>query len=73
MIKILKQIIVIGGLIILFIFGYIIINPSSKRIFKKARSLHKKGEKYYNLGDLELAQDYYSEADILRKKAREMN
>jgi len=45
---------------------------SPEKFYKKASKLHKKGEYYYNLGDGELAEDYYLESESLRKKAEDM-
>jgi uncharacterized protein HemY len=61
--------------VIVFILLIVIIKSFSKspeKYYKKAAKLHKKGEKYYNLGDDELAEDYYQESELLRKKAEEM-
>ncbi|RME54541.1 hypothetical protein D6777_03505 [Candidatus Woesearchaeota archaeon] len=71
-IKILKEALIIGGLVLVFAVGYWLLNPGKKRMLAKARKLHKKGELYYNEGDLELANEYYAEAESLRRAAREM-
>ncbi|MEA3378634.1 MAG: hypothetical protein U9Q69_03250 [Nanoarchaeota archaeon] len=71
-IKILKELVIIGGLVLIFLLGFFALNPSQKRVFKKARRLHKKGEIYYLSGDKELAEEYYQESEAARKKARGM-
>lgn len=62
----------IGGLILIFLVGYWVLNPGKKRVLAKARRLHKKGEKYYMEGDSELADEYYIEAQTVRKAAMEI-
>ena len=62
---------IIIGLIILVIV-YRAVKKSPEKYYKKAARSHKKGEKFYNLGDDELADDYYGEADYYRKSAEEM-
>ena len=62
---------IIIGLIILVII-YRAVKKSPEKFYKKAARAHKKGEKFYNLGDDELADDYYEEADHYRKSAEEM-
>ena len=59
---------VVGGLILL-IMVYKYFKKSSEKYYKKAVSAHKLGEKYYTLGDVELADEYYKEADDYRQKA----
>jgi hypothetical protein len=62
---------IIIGIIILVII-YRAVKKSPEKYYKKASRAHKKGEKFYNLGDDELADDYYDEADYYRKRAEEM-
>lgn len=62
---------VVLGLILLTII-YRAIKKSPEKYYKKAVKAHKKGEKFYNLGDDELAEDYYQEAEYYRTKAEEM-
>ncbi|MBU4501498.1 MAG: hypothetical protein KKA79_02820 [Nanoarchaeota archaeon] len=59
--------IVIG--LVLLISGYSFFRKTPEKYFGKAKNCHKKGEKYYDLGDPELAKDYYEEADYYRQKA----
>ncbi len=58
--------------IVLLILGYSFFRKTEEKYFKKALKAHKKGEKYYNLGDPELANDYYEEAEYYRAKAEEL-
>jgi len=71
-IKILRNIVIIGGLLLIFLIGYIVLNPGKKRMVAKARRLHKKGELFYSEGDVDLAEEYYSEAEQIRSVAKEM-
>ena len=66
--------ILIYGVIALVLLIVIIkaFSKSPEKYYKKAAKLHKKGEKYYSLKDDELAEDYYEESELLRKKAEEM-
>ena len=57
---------------VLLIAGYSFLRKTPEKFFGKAKNCHKKGEKYYNLGDPELAKDYYEEADYYRNKAEEL-
>ncbi len=52
--------------------GYALLNPGKKRMLSRARKLHMQGERYYEKGDIELANEYYNEADSLRKAVREV-
>lgn len=58
--------------IILLIIIYRIFKKSPEKYYRKASRAHKKGEKFYNLGDEELADDYYEEAEYYRKKAEDI-
>ncbi len=62
--------IIIG--IIILIMIYQAVKKSPEKYYRKATKAHKKGEKFYNLGDEELAEDYYDEAEHFRKKAEEI-
>lgn len=62
---------VIIGIIILIII-YRAIRKSPEKYYRKAARAHKKGEKFYNIGDDELSEDYYQEAEYYRKKAEEI-
>jgi len=62
---------VIIGIIILVII-YRAVKKSPEKYYRKAARAHKKGEKFYNLGDDELSEDYYQEAEYYRKKAEEI-
>lgn len=63
--------IIIGIIILAIIYKTLKKNP--EKYYRKAARAHKKGEKFYNLGDEELAEDYYREGDYYRKKAEEMS
>lgn len=58
--------------IVLLIAGYSFFRKTPEKYFGKAKNCHKKGEKYYNLGDAELAKDYYEEAEFYRQKAEDL-
>ena len=45
---------------------------SPARYYHKAFSFHKKGEYYYSIGDDELANEYYTEAEHYRSLAESM-
>ncbi len=51
---------------------YSFFRKTPEKYYRKAKSCHKKGEKYYDLGDSELAKDYYEEAEFYRQKAEEL-
>ncbi|MBL7170075.1 MAG: hypothetical protein ISS48_03580 [Candidatus Aenigmarchaeota archaeon] len=58
--------------IVLLIAGYSFFRKTPEKYCRKSRNCHKKGEKYYNLGDAELAKDYYEEAEHYRGRAEEL-
>lgn len=61
----------VAGIIAASGIGYYGISQKSKNmLYSRARRMHKRGEKYYTLGDAELAAEYYREAENLRDKAR---
>jgi len=61
----------IGAVVAAAIFAmYFFMRNSPESLYKRAMSLHKQGELYYNDGDNELAEEYYREAEMLREKAR---
>jgi len=62
--------VVIG--IVLLIAGYSFFRKSPEKYYRKAKTCHKKGEKYHILGDSELANDYYEEAEFYRQRAEEL-
>lgn len=62
---------VILGLVLL-VAGYSFLRKTPEKYFRKAMSCHRKGEKYYSLGDAELAKDYYEEAEFYRSKAEDL-
>ena len=43
-----------------------------ENLYRKARKLHGLGEKYNELGDIEIANEYYKDAEDFRKKAIEL-
>jgi len=51
---------------------YSFFRKTPEKYYRKAKNCHKKGEKYYTLGDSELAKDYYEEAEFYRQKAEEL-
>mgnify|MGYP001616549067 CR=1 FL=1 len=63
---------IIAAIIIILIALYIFTRKTPKRYYRTAGKYHKIGESYYNEGDLELADEYYKEAEVYRKKAREL-
>lgn len=67
-----KTIAVTVGVVLIIAILYYLVNSSPKRIFARAARMHKKGELYYEEGDVELAQEYYNESERLREKARGM-
>lgn len=62
---------VIIGIIILIVL-YRAFKKSPEKYYRKAARAHKKGEKFYKIGDEELAESYYEEADHYRKKAEDI-
>lgn len=58
--------------IVLFAVIYYFLSESPQKYYRKAKSLHKKGEKAYNSGDHLSAQKYYELAEEYRKRAREL-
>ncbi len=62
---------VVIGIIILVII-YKAVKKSPEKYYRKAARAHKKGEKFYDLGDDELAESYYQESEYYRKKAEEI-
>lgn len=69
---ILKIIGIIVISIVVLVAVYSFFRKTPEKYYRKAKSCHKKGEKYYNLGDSELAKDYYEEAEFYRQKADEI-
>ncbi|MBM3199485.1 hypothetical protein FJZ53_01015 [Candidatus Woesearchaeota archaeon] len=55
--------------IAVLIAGYTFFRKTPEKYYRKAKVCHKKGEEYYNLGDPELAKDYYDEAEYYREQA----
>lgn len=58
--------------IVVLVAGYSFFRKTPEKYYRKAKNCHKKGEKYYSLGDSELAKDYYEEAEFYRQKAEEL-
>ncbi len=67
-----KTIAITVGVALILGIVYYLMNSSPKRIFARAMKMHQKGEAYYDEGDVELAQEYYTEAERLRERARGM-
>ena len=63
---------VIAIALISIIAAYSFFRNTPEKYYRKARICHKKGEKYYNLGDSELAKDYYEESEFYRQKAEDL-
>lgn len=63
-------IIAIGLALVIVIYSFFRKTP--EKYYRKAKNCHEKGEKYYSLGDSELAKDYYEEAEFYRQKAEEI-
>lgn len=61
-----------AGSLVLLIVAYIVLKKTPKKYYKKARKAHKKGEKFYLIGDKELADAYYALAEDYRSKAQGM-
>ena len=57
------------GILILIIILYISLKKTPQKYYNKAIRASKKSEKYHNLGDEELAEDYAQEAAEYRQKA----
>ena len=58
------------GAAVVVAFAYFLTRENPKKLYRRASSLHKQGELYYNDGDSELAEEYYRESEMLREKAR---
>lgn len=65
-----KTIAIIVGAALAAGIAYYLYNSSPNRTYSRAGRMHKRGELYYQEGDVELAQEYYAEAERLRDKAR---
>ncbi len=62
---------VVAGVIAVSVIGYYAISHRYKNLlYIRARRLHRRGERYYSVGDVDLASEYYREAEGLREKAR---
>jgi len=55
-------------LLVIFIYNRLF-SKTSENYFRKARNAHKKGEEYFGLGESELAEEYYEQANQHRKEA----
>lgn len=69
---VLRTAIIVVAFIVLSILIYSYFRNSPEKYIKKAIRMHKKAEKYHNLYDEELANDYYEEAETYRRKAKEL-
>lgn len=67
--KIIGIVVIVLALVIVI---YSFFRKTPEKYYNKAKNCHKKGEKYYALGDSELAKDYYKEAEFYRQKAEEL-
>ncbi|MBT4174193.1 hypothetical protein HOC80_00930 [archaeon] len=61
------------AVIVVALIGYFTMKDSPEKYYRKAKRTHKKAEKIYSTGEYELAEEYYTEADEFRKKARELS
>ncbi|MBS3117832.1 hypothetical protein J4430_03055 [Candidatus Woesearchaeota archaeon] len=64
---------IIVAIIILIVILYKVTRKTPEKHLSKARKAHKLGEKYFNIGEDDLARDYYQEAEKHRKKAEEID
>ena len=67
-----KTLVIIVIAIIALIALYSLFRKSPEKYYKFASKAHKKGERYHLLGDIELANEYYEEAEQYRKRAEEL-
>ncbi len=67
-----KILIIIVVVIIALIALYSLFRKSPEKYYKIALKAHKKAERYHLLGDTELANKYYEEAEQYRKRAEEL-
>ncbi len=56
---------VVGGYL-----AYLLVKPTPNKYYAKARKAHKIGEKCYSCNDIDLAEEYYQDAEEFRTKAR---
>ncbi len=69
----------IGGVVVFllimllatFVYGRFL-SKTSENYFRRARNAHKKGEEYFKIGESELAEEYYEQANQYRKDAEEL-
>jgi uncharacterized protein (UPF0333 family) len=59
-------------LVIVYVIGYYLLKESQGKLFNKARRLHRDAQESYELGDHDLADEYYAKADELRVRAQEL-
>ena len=55
--------------LVLAILAYRFFRKTPQNYYGKAARAHRKGEQYYGMGDYQLAEDYYEEADAYRQEA----
>ena len=68
----LQNLIILIVIVIGLIAIYSLFRKSPEKYYKLALKSHKKGEKCHLLGDTELANNYYEEAEHYRKRAEEL-
>ena len=54
------------------VLGYLLFRKTPDKYYSKARIAHKSGEECYANNDLDLAGEYYKDAEDFRMKAREL-
>ena len=62
---------IVAGLVVVYVVGYFLVKDSSNKFFNRARALHKEAELCYQSGDFDLADEYYTKAEEMRKKGWE--
>lgn len=58
--------------LLLIVILYIFFQENPQKYYRMARRAHKKGEAAYHSGDFVAAESFYTKADAMRKKAREL-
>lgn len=67
-----KYILYVVAVLLLLTIVYLIFKKSPEKYYRKAANAHRKGEEFYMMGDSELANDYYEEAERYRLKAEKL-
>tara|TARA_Y100000310_G_scaffold239597_1_gene243259 strand:- start:5 stop:193 length:189 start_codon:yes stop_codon:yes gene_type:complete len=61
------------AVVVVALIAYFTMKDSPEKYYKKAKRTHKKAEKIYYTGEYDLAEEYYTQADEFRKRARELS